>query len=86
MSIYSEFIGWQSPLVILVHRYAHVLAGTDLSISEQASLYSGARERPNQQRVLTNEQIATQIAGQREIDSVVLVKALGGGWTGVKHP
>ncbi len=39
-----------------------------------------------QQSVLTNEQIATQIAGQREIDSVVLVKALGGGWTGVKHP
>jgi outer membrane protein, multidrug efflux system len=40
----------------------------------------------SQQSVLTNEQIATQIAGQREIDSVVLVKALGGGWTGVKHP
>ena len=39
-----------------------------------------------QQSVLTNEQTATQIAGQREIDSVVLIKALGGGWTGVKHP
>jgi multidrug efflux system outer membrane protein len=39
-----------------------------------------------QQSVLTNEQITTQIAGQREIDSVVLIKALGGGWTGVKHP
>ena len=39
-----------------------------------------------QQSVLTNEQISTQIAGQREIDSVVLIKALGGGWTGVKQP
>ncbi|HWZ50718.1 MAG TPA: efflux transporter outer membrane subunit [Granulicella sp.] len=39
-----------------------------------------------QQSVLMNEQIAAQIAGQREIDSVVLIKALGGGWTGVKHP
>jgi outer membrane protein TolC len=33
-----------------------------------------------------NEQTAAQIAGQREIDSVVLIKALGGGWTGVKQP
>jgi DNA-binding NtrC family response regulator len=85
MGVYSEFIGWQSPLVIsFIDRDAHVcraihhalagrghdvgifssaaqfmcsgaiglvdilmLAGTDLSISEQASLYSGARERPN---------------------------------------
>jgi multidrug efflux system outer membrane protein len=39
-----------------------------------------------QQSVLMNEQTAAQIAGQREIDSVVLIKALGGGWTGVKHP
>jgi multidrug efflux system outer membrane protein len=39
-----------------------------------------------QQSVLTNEQISSQIAGQREIDSVVLIKALGGGWTGVKNP
>jgi outer membrane protein, multidrug efflux system len=39
-----------------------------------------------QQSVLMNEQIAAQIAGQREVDSVVLIKALGGGWTGVKHP
>jgi multidrug efflux system outer membrane protein len=38
-----------------------------------------------QQSVLMNEQTAAQIAGQREIDSVVLIKALGGGWTGVKH-
>jgi outer membrane protein, multidrug efflux system len=40
----------------------------------------------SQQSVLLNEQIATQIAGQREVDSVVLIKALGGGWTGVKQP
>jgi outer membrane protein, multidrug efflux system len=39
-----------------------------------------------QQSVLTNQQTAAQIAGQREIDSVVLVKALGGGWAGAKHP
>jgi multidrug efflux system outer membrane protein len=39
-----------------------------------------------QQSVLMNEQTAAQIAGQREIDSVVLIKALGGGWTGVKQP
>ncbi|HWZ50520.1 MAG TPA: efflux transporter outer membrane subunit [Granulicella sp.] len=39
-----------------------------------------------QQSVLMNEQIAAQIAGQREIDSVVLIKALGGGWAGAKHP
>jgi multidrug efflux system outer membrane protein len=39
-----------------------------------------------QQSVLMNEQTAAQIAGQREIDSVVLIKALGGGWTGTKHP
>jgi DNA-binding NtrC family response regulator len=85
MSIYSEFIGCQSPLVIsFIDRDAQVcraihhalaarghdvgifpsaaqfmcsgaigladiliLAGTDHSISEQAPLYSGARERPN---------------------------------------
>jgi multidrug efflux system outer membrane protein len=39
-----------------------------------------------QQSVLMNEQTAAQIAGQREIDSVVLIKALGGGWAGAKQP
>ena len=39
-----------------------------------------------QQSVLMNQQIAAQIAGQREVDSVVLIKALGGGWAGVKTP
>jgi outer membrane protein, multidrug efflux system len=39
-----------------------------------------------QQAVLTNEQIAAQISGQRLAASVVLVKALGGGWTGNNTP
>ena len=33
-----------------------------------------------QQSVLTNEQTASQIGGQRLVASVVLIKALGGGW------
>jgi multidrug efflux system outer membrane protein len=39
-----------------------------------------------QQAVLTNEQIAAQISGQRLAASVVLIKALGGGWTGRDTP
>ena len=34
-----------------------------------------------QQAVLFNERTAAQISGQRLVDTVVLVKALGGGWT-----
>jgi multidrug efflux system outer membrane protein len=34
-----------------------------------------------QQAVLFNQQTATQIAGQRMLATVVLIKALGGGWT-----
>lgn len=34
-----------------------------------------------QQEVLFNERTAAQISGQRMLDTVVLVKALGGGWT-----
>jgi outer membrane protein, multidrug efflux system len=34
-----------------------------------------------QQMVLFNQQTATQIAGQRMLATVVLIKALGGGWT-----
>jgi multidrug efflux system outer membrane protein len=34
-----------------------------------------------QQAVLFNERTAAQISGQRMLDTVVLVKALGGGWT-----
>jgi NodT family efflux transporter outer membrane factor (OMF) lipoprotein len=33
-----------------------------------------------QEQVLTNERLATQIRGQRMVTSVLLVKALGGGW------
>jgi outer membrane protein, multidrug efflux system len=33
-----------------------------------------------QEQLLTNERLATQILGQRLTTSVVLVKALGGGW------
>jgi multidrug efflux system outer membrane protein len=39
-----------------------------------------------QQNVLFNERTATQIAGQRLVASVVLVKALGGGWEQTKTP
>jgi outer membrane protein, multidrug efflux system len=35
-----------------------------------------------QESVLTNERVASQIAGQRMTASVVLIKALGGGWAG----
>jgi multidrug efflux system outer membrane protein len=39
-----------------------------------------------QQSVLSNERTSSQIAGERMISSVVLIKALGGGWAGVKTP
>jgi multidrug efflux system outer membrane protein len=39
-----------------------------------------------QQSVLSNERTSSQIAGQRMTSSVVLIKSLGGGWTGVKTP
>ncbi len=39
-----------------------------------------------QQSVLTNEQTAAQISGQRLVASVVLIKALGGGWAGGNAP
>jgi multidrug efflux system outer membrane protein len=39
-----------------------------------------------QQSVLFNERAATQISGQRLVDSVVLIKALGGGWEQTKTP
>ena len=39
-----------------------------------------------QESVLTNEQISAQISGQRLVASVVLIKALGGGWTGANAP
>jgi multidrug efflux system outer membrane protein len=39
-----------------------------------------------QETELANEQTAAQIAGQRLVASVVLIKALGGGWAGASTP
>ncbi len=39
-----------------------------------------------QTTLLSNERTAAQIAGQRMVATVVLVKALGGGWLGVSAP
>ncbi len=39
-----------------------------------------------QAALLSNERAATQINGQRMVATVVLVKALGGGWLGVSTP
>ncbi len=36
-----------------------------------------------QTALLANERTATQIRGQRMVATVVLIKALGGGWLGV---
>ncbi len=39
-----------------------------------------------QTTLLSSERVATQISGQRMVATVVLVKALGGGWLGVSAP
>jgi len=39
-----------------------------------------------QTTLLSNQRVATQISGQRMVATVVLVKALGGGWLGVAAP
>jgi len=39
-----------------------------------------------QTTLLSNERVAVQISGQRMVATVVLVKALGGGWLGVPAP
>jgi multidrug efflux system outer membrane protein len=39
-----------------------------------------------QTALLANQRTATQIGGQRMVATVVLVKALGGGWLGVPNP
>lgn len=39
-----------------------------------------------EQTVLTDEQTEAQISGQRPVDSVAPIKALGGGWEGQAHP
>jgi outer membrane protein, multidrug efflux system len=40
----------------------------------------------SEQTLLDNEQSEAQVSGQRLIATVVLVKALGGGWDGRSHP
>jgi multidrug efflux system outer membrane protein len=39
-----------------------------------------------QTALLANQRTATQIGGQRMVATVVLIKALGGGWLGVPQP
>jgi multidrug efflux system outer membrane protein len=39
-----------------------------------------------QETELTDERAAAQISGQQLVASVVLIKALGGGWEGTKTP
>jgi outer membrane protein, multidrug efflux system len=39
-----------------------------------------------QTTLLSNQRVATQISGQRMVATVVLVKALGGGWLGISAP
>src|SRR5258708_6727031 len=39
-----------------------------------------------QTALLANQRTATQISGQRMVATVVLIKALGGGWLGVPAP
>jgi hypothetical protein len=39
-----------------------------------------------QTTLLSNRRTAAQISGQRMVATVVLVKALGGGWLGVSTP
>jgi multidrug efflux system outer membrane protein len=64
------------------------LAVTDATQSEQLAtqrfktgLVSYLDVITAQQAVLFNERTSTQIAGQRMLATVVLIKALGGGWT-----
>jgi multidrug efflux system outer membrane protein len=40
----------------------------------------------SEQTLLDNEQSEVQVSGQRLVATVVLVKALGGGWEGRQHP
>jgi multidrug efflux system outer membrane protein len=39
-----------------------------------------------QETELSDERAAAQISGQQLVASVVLIKALGGGWEGTKTP
>jgi outer membrane protein TolC len=39
-----------------------------------------------QTALLANQRTATQIGGERMVATIVLIKALGGGWLGVPAP
>ncbi len=52
----------------------------------QAGLVSYLNVVYSEQTLLQNEQSDAQVSGQQLIASVVLVKALGGGWEGRAHP
>ena len=52
----------------------------------QAGLVSYLNVVYAEQTLLNNEQSEAQVSGQRLVATVVLVKALGGGWEGRPHP
>ena len=52
----------------------------------QAGLVSYLNVVYAEQTLLQNEQSETQVSGQQLLATVVLVKALGGGWEGRPHP
>ena len=52
----------------------------------QAGLVSYLNVVYSEQTLLDNEQSEAQVSGQRLVATVVLVKALGGGWEGRPHP
>jgi outer membrane protein, multidrug efflux system len=52
----------------------------------QAGLVSYLNVVYSEQTLLDNEQSEVQVSGQRLVATVVLVKALGGGWEGRPHP
>ena len=58
--------------------YDHAVRMTGVKIVEL--------KEPSELPTIFNERTATQISGQRLVDSVVLIKALGGGWEQTKTP
>jgi multidrug efflux system outer membrane protein len=53
----------------------------DIALNQyQAGLVSYLDVVVAQQTLLTNEQTATQVTGERAVSTVALIRALGGGW------
>lgn len=52
----------------------------------KAGLVSYLNVLHSEQTLLENQQSEAQVSGQRLVATVVLVKALGGGWKGQPHP